>query len=115
MLLFTLLVTAIISLLTGSVYYFAKLERVEVFDKRLRSRATYNSQLYSLMGDSAFIFLRRMDTANTVGTVPRSIRVMSEDGTIIYRFDIPGVPAITVSNELRQETLAKGTDRKSVV
>jgi two-component system sensor histidine kinase ArlS len=109
MLLFTLLVTAIIALLTGSVYYFAKLERVEVFDKRLRSRATYNSQLYSLMGDSAFTFLRRMDTANTVGTASRSIRVISGDGTVLYRFDIPGVPPITVSNDLLQETLAKGT------
>jgi signal transduction histidine kinase len=110
MLLFTLLVTAIISLLTGSVYYFAKLERVEVFDKRLRSRATYNSQLYSLMGDSAFVFLRRMDTANTVGTASRSIRVISAaDGNILYRFDMPGVPPITVSNDLLQETLTKGT------
>jgi two-component system sensor histidine kinase ArlS len=109
MLLFTLLVTAIIALLTGSVYYFAKLERVEVFNKRLRSRATYNSQLYSLMGDSAFTFLRRMDTANTVGTASRSIRVISGDGTILYRFDIPGIPPITVSNDLIQETLARGT------
>jgi len=50
MLLFTLLVTAIILVLTLSVYYFARLERKEVFDKRLRARAGYNSQMYALMG-----------------------------------------------------------------
>ena len=64
MLLFTLLVTAIISLLTGSVYYFAKLERVQVFEKRLKARATYNTQLYALMGDSGITLLRRIDSAS---------------------------------------------------
>ena len=45
MLLFTLLVTAIISLLTWSVFYFARLERVRVFNRRLKARASYNTQL----------------------------------------------------------------------
>ena len=80
MLLFTLLVTAIISLLTSSVYYFAKLERKEVFERRLRSRAIYNTQLYSLMGDSAFGFMRRIDTASIVGTVvSRSIGIFTDE------------------------------------
>ena len=68
MLLFTLLVTGIISLLTGSVYYFARLERVQVFNKRLKARANYNTQLYSLMGDSALHLLGRMDTAPAAST-----------------------------------------------
>ena len=55
MLLFTLLVTAIISILTYSVYYFSHLERIQVFDKRLRSRANYNTQLYSMMGGDSCI------------------------------------------------------------
>src|ERR1700759_3647945 len=108
MLLFTLLVTAIISLLTGSVYYFAKLERVQVFKRRLKSRALYNMQLYSVMGDSAFRFLRRMDTASTVGTVAsRSIGIYSDDGKPLYRFDMPGAPPLRVTNELLQETRLK--------
>jgi hypothetical protein len=45
MLLFTLLVTAIISVLEYSVYYLARLERKEVFNKRLKARANYNTQL----------------------------------------------------------------------
>lgn len=100
MLLFTLLVTAIISLLTGSVYYFAKLERRQVFEKRLKARATYNMQVYTALGDSAFRFLRRMDSASVVGTVPsRSIAIFSDDGRSLYRFDIPGSTDMTLTPE----------------
>ena len=109
MLLFTLLVTAIISLLTWSVYYFAKLERVQAFEKRLKSRATYNMQLYSVMGDSAFTFLRRMDTASTVGTVAsRSVAIFTDNGKILYRFDMPGAPPLNVSQDLLEETRKSG-------
>ena len=109
MLLFTLLVTAIISLLTGSVFYFAKLERKQVYEKRLHSRASYNMQLYSLMGDSAFSLLRRMDTASIVGTVSsRSIGIYTDEGKVLYRFDMPGAPPLTVSQSLLQETKIKG-------
>ena len=91
MLLFTLLVTAIISLLTGSVYYFAKLERVQVFQKRLKARAIYNTQLYALMGDSGLHLLRRIDTVSLLGgSASRSIGMYSDQGTVLYRFDMPG-------------------------
>ena len=107
MLLFTLLVTAIISLLTWSVYYFSSLERVQVFNKRLRSRATYNSQLYSLMGDSAFNFMRRMDT--TGGLLPsRSVGIYTDDGKLLYKFDAPGSLPLNVTKDLLQETKEKG-------
>jgi len=107
MLLFTLLVTAIISLLTWSVYYFSSLERVQVFNKRLRARATYNSQLYSLMGDSAFNFMRRMDT--TGGLLPsRSVGIYTDDGKLLYKFDAPGSLPLNVTKDLLQETKEKG-------
>lgn len=109
MLLFTLLVTAIISLLAGSVYYFARLERVEVFDKRLRSRAAYNAQLLHIMGDSAFSMLRRMDTANTaVGTASRSIRVISDEGRLLYRFDMLNYPPFKLAPDLLDQARING-------
>lgn len=109
MLLFTLLVTAIMSLLTGSVFYFAKLERKEVFERRLRSRAVYNTQLYSLMGDSAFGFMRRIDTASMVGSpVTRSIGIFTDDGKELYRFDIPGSKPLTINELLLQQVKVKG-------
>ena len=110
MLLFTLLVTAIISLLTWSVFYFARLERKEVFNKRLRARANYNTQLYAMMGgDSAIRFLRKMDTSTTGGTLPsRSMVIYSDQGTILYRFDMPGTQPLTMAGDVRQEVLKKG-------
>ncbi len=107
MLLFTLLVTAIISLLTWGVYYFSSLERVQVFNKRLRSRATYNSQFYALMGDSAFDFMRRMDT--TGGLLPsRSLGIYTDGGKILYKYDAPGSLPLTVTPDILQEAKEKG-------
>ena len=65
MLLFTLLVTGIISLLTGSIYYSAKAERIAAFNRRLKGRANYNTQLYTMMGDSAFYYMRRNDSVSS--------------------------------------------------
>ncbi|MDP4246579.1 MAG: HAMP domain-containing sensor histidine kinase, partial [Bacteroidota bacterium] len=109
MLLFTLLVTAIISVLTFSVSYFARLERKQVFDKRLLARANYNTQLYALMGDTALTLLRRMDTTSTVGLLQsRSIGIYSDDGHVIYQFDMPGSQPLTVSPELIQDVKVRG-------
>ena len=58
MLLFIVLVTAIISILEYSVHYLATLERKDIFDRRLKGRANYNTQLYNrCMGDSALAIL----------------------------------------------------------
>jgi two-component system, OmpR family, sensor histidine kinase ArlS len=111
MLLFTLLVTAIISLLTYSVFYFARLERIQVFDKRLRSRANYSTQLYSVLGgDSAIKFMRKMDNTSSIGgALPsRSIAIYSDDGAVLYRFDMPGTQPLTLTTDLLQEVRAKG-------
>jgi two-component system sensor histidine kinase ArlS len=109
MLLFTLLVTGIISLLTGSIYYSARIGRMAAFDKRLKARANYNTQLYAQMGDSAIYLLRRMDTASIVGTlISRSLSIYSDDGKVVYRFEMPGSPPLAVSDTLLTEAREKG-------
>jgi two-component system sensor histidine kinase ArlS len=109
MLLFTLLVTAIILVLTLSVYYFARLERKEVFDRRLRARANYNSQMYALMGDSALAILHRMDTTSTGGLLPsRSIGVYSDAGKMLYKYDMPGSQPLVMTQEILEEVKARG-------
>lgn len=109
MLLFTLLVTAIIAILTLSVYYFAKLERREVFERRLKSRANYNTQLYALMGDSALSLLKKMDSTSIQGLMlGRSIAMFTEKGHELYRFDMPATPPLTVSEDILTEVIAKG-------
>lgn len=109
MLLFILLVTAIISILEYSIHYVATLERRDVFNKRLKARANYNTQLYALMGDSGLSLLRRMDTTSTVGLLPsRSIGIYSEEGKVLYQFDMPGTKHLSVSPEIIQEVKLKG-------
>jgi two-component system sensor histidine kinase ArlS len=109
MLLFTLLVTGIISLLTGSIYYSAKAERVAAFARRLKGRASYNVRLFSLPGDSAFSYMRRNDSlsaANVVGS--RTIGIYSEEGRPVYLFQPPGTKPIAVSDTVLREVREKG-------
>ena len=109
MLLFTLLVTGIISLLTGSIYYSSKAERVAAFDRRLKGRASYNIQLYTLMGDSAFSNIRRNDSLSAAGIVgSRSIAMFTEDGKRVYLFEMPGTPPMVVSDTLFRDVREKG-------
>ncbi|HUB61872.1 MAG TPA: HAMP domain-containing sensor histidine kinase [Puia sp.] len=109
MLLFTLLVTGIISLLTGSIYYSAKAERITAFNRRLKGRATYNTQLYTMMGDSAFFYMRRNDSVSAAGVVgSRSIAIYTDEGKLIYLYEMPGTAPIKVSDTLLQEVREKG-------
>src|SRR5579863_523881 len=109
MLLFTLLVTGIISLLTGSIYYSAKAERIAAFDRRLKGRADYNTRLFTMVGDSAYYYMRRNDSMSAAGIVgSRSIGIYTEEDRLIYLFEMPGTKHIAVSDTLLQEARAKG-------
>jgi signal transduction histidine kinase len=109
MTLFIVLVTAIISVLDYSVHYLATLERKEIFNKRLKARANYNTQYYAVMGDSGLSILRRMDTTSSVGQLPsRSICIYTDEGNLIYQFDWPGTHPLTASSEILQEARTKG-------
>lgn len=109
MLLFTLLVTGIISLLTWSIYYSARAERVTGFDRRLKARANYNTQLYALMGDSALYLLRRMDTASILGAAAnRSVALYSDEGKILYLFNMPGTAPLQVSMDFLNKVKQAG-------
>src|SRR5580658_1617030 len=109
MLLFTLLVTGIISLLTGSIYYSAKAERVAAFDRRLKGRADYNTRLFTMVGDSTYYYMRRNDSMSAAGIVgSRSIGIYTEDRKLIYLFEMPGTKPIAVSDTLLQEARGKG-------
>ncbi|WP_188935209.1 HAMP domain-containing sensor histidine kinase [Puia dinghuensis] len=109
MLLFTLLVTAIISLLTASVYYFIRFERKEVFEKRLKARATYNTNLYSIAGDSGLSLLRRIDSVSLIGaSVSRSIGMYTDQGKVLYKFEMPGTAPLRITPQLLEEARVNG-------
>lgn len=112
MLLFTLLVTAIISLLDFSVYYYSKLERKIIFDKRLKARANNAIQLYALLGDSGLSLQRRIDTASTIVVPSRSVVIYSAGGTDrgaeIYRFDVKGSEPLQMRPDILQDAMTAG-------
>lgn len=88
-LLFTLLVTAILLVLSTSIYYFTSLDRKEGFYKRLKSRATNNAELFIYFGDSSQNVLRRID-ANAIPLLPqKSVRIFDTLGNVLYAFDNP--------------------------
>jgi two-component system, OmpR family, sensor histidine kinase ArlS len=89
--LFTLLVTAILLLLSFSIYYFTSLERLETFKKRLKGRANNNAQLYTYFGDSSTAMLRRIDSGSTNTLVDKSVIIFNYLNQPVYEFNAQGV------------------------
>lgn len=97
--LFTLLVTAILLLLSFSIYYFTSLERLETFKKRLKGRANNNAQLYTYFGDSSTAMLRRIDSGSTNTLIDKSVIIFNYLNQPVYEFNAQGVqtPAVPVA------------------
>lgn len=88
--LFTLLVTAILLLLSFSIYYFTSLERLEAFKKRLKGRANNNAQLYTYFGDSSTTMLKRFDSGSTHTLQDKSVVIYNYLNQPVYEFNAPG-------------------------
>lgn len=99
-LLFTLLVTAILLVLSVSVYYFMSLDRKAGFYKRLKSRATNNAELFIYFGDSSQKVLRRID-ANAVPLLPqKSVRIFDTLGNVQYAYDNPDAVPLQIDSSV---------------
>ena len=103
-LLFALLVTAILVLVSVIVYYFTQADREDAFRKRLRSRANYNAQIYSLLSDSNYTILDRINRNATILLPKKSINIFSTEGKLLYEFLASDAEAIKISPSLIQET-----------
>jgi two-component system sensor histidine kinase ArlS len=108
-LIFTLLVTGIISLMAISIYYFSTLERRTVFNTRLKSRANYSAQLYSLFGDSSSAVLDRVDPVSASGFLPeRNIVIYTADGKMLYQFESPDSGPMAVNDDIFKKAIVNG-------
>jgi signal transduction histidine kinase len=83
--LFTLLVMAILSLLSLSIYYFSALERKSSFKTRLEARANGTVQLYLLFGDSSRQVLDRLDSSSQSFLPTKSITIYRNNGQLFYQ------------------------------
>ena len=106
--LFTLLVTAILLLLSFSIYYFTSLERLEAFKKRLKGRANNNAQLYTYFGDSSVTMLRRIDSGSTNTLLNKSVVIYNYLNQPVYEFNAPGVSTPPVSLPILEKARLNG-------
>jgi len=108
--LFVLLVTAILLLLSFSVYYFASLERTEAFRKRLKGRAGSSAQLYSLFGnnDSARQVLSQLDSAAAHVLPRKGISIYNSSNEQVYWYYEHEVDSIAATPEILQRTREEG-------
>lgn len=85
-LLFSLLVTAILLVVSLSVYYFNALERRNIFEKRLNSRANNNAQIFSYVSDTSTHFLDRINVSTLELLPNKSVEIYGLNGELIYQF-----------------------------
>lgn len=88
--LFTLLVTAILLLLSFSIYYFTAQERLEAFKKRLKGRANNNAQLFTYFADSSNAMLTRLDSGSTNTLFRKSVVIYDYLNKPVYEFNARG-------------------------
>lgn len=105
-LLFTLLVTLILLGVSFSVYYFASLERRQLFKKRLTARANNNAQIYSYFGDSSRPVLNH---TNSMEMLPRrTVEIFTLTGRLIYRYHGEKDDSIRVDADVIGEAIRSG-------
>jgi len=98
-LLFTLLVATILLGLTVLVYYLSAVERKDVFNKRLRSRASNNAQIFDYFGDSSVNMLRRID-AGALSLLPqKSVVIIDTLGNYLYHYELQDAAPIHPDEE----------------
>lgn len=85
-LLFAILVTIILSVVSISVYLFSVQERELAFSKKIVNRAMSTAQVYAGIHNNDYSVLERIDLAAVASLHNRAIVITSADGDIRYSF-----------------------------
>jgi two-component system, OmpR family, sensor histidine kinase ArlS len=99
-LLFTLLVTGILSLISYSVYYFTDLSRQEIFQLRLKAGAGNRANLFSILGENTISTMQKIDSSSMSSIPKRAIVIYNGDGQLVYSFYGSGVRPLVVNKQL---------------
>ncbi len=103
-LLFALLVTLILAIISLSIYFTSAAEREDTFKTRLLNRALSTAKVYADLSGQNFSLLRRMDTAAVASLYNKSITIARANGTAAYMFsDIPG-DSFLLTREIIEQT-----------
>jgi two-component system, OmpR family, sensor histidine kinase ArlS len=107
--LFTLLVTAILLVLSISVHYFTSIQRFDAFKKRLKGRANNDGQLFSYFGDSDSTrsVLYRIDSASAFTLYQKSVMIFNYLDQPVYTFNVKNIDSILPSKDVLKEARLK--------
>jgi two-component system, OmpR family, sensor histidine kinase ArlS len=106
-LLFTLLVSGIISLISYSVYYFTDLGRQQIFQSRLQAGASNRASLFSILGENTISIMQKIDSSSMSSIPKRAIVIYNENDQQVYSFYGSGVRPLTINSQLLSEIKAK--------
>ncbi len=101
--LFTVLVTIILMVINLSVYYLTSAESKKIFDKRLKSRASSNAQIYDYFGDTSINMLRRIDSSALALLPQKSVIISDTSGNILYRHEGPNAEKLQLDAAMIQD------------
>ena len=107
-LLFTLIVTAILLVMSFLVYYFSSLDRQDIFIKRLTSRANNNAQLFSYMKDTSRIFLDRINYSSLELLPEKTVEIYRLNGERMYKYSSGVFDSTYVTPEIIQAAITNG-------
>ncbi|HRE50907.1 MAG TPA: ATP-binding protein [Flavitalea sp.] len=107
-LLFTALVTAILLVVSFSVYYFNSLERKDMFKKRLKSRANNNAQIFTYFLDSNRTVLNRINTSSLESLPHKSVGIYNVRGIPLYEYNADDAQPLHFSRDHIQQVIHEG-------
>lgn len=107
-LLFTLLVTAILLVLNISIYYLSALEVREVFQKRLKSRASNNAQIFSYSGENSINILRKIDGGTLAMLPQKTVGIFDTSGQELYYYNSENADSLKVDKALLEGIVSSG-------
>ena len=107
-LLFSLLVTAILLVVSIIVYYFTYLVRQDIFMKRLSSRANNNAQVFRYVKSNDRDFLDRINTSSMEVLPDKSVGIYSLKGDPYYIYSSDSTQLLGVTSEVIESAVKNG-------
>jgi Signal transduction histidine kinase len=107
--LFALLVTAILLILSISVYYFSSVQRAEAFVRRLKGRANNDGQLFSYFGDSdsTRAILHRIDSSSAFTLPNKQVIIFDYLDRPVYTYNVTHIDSVIPDKNIIKQARLK--------
>lgn len=107
-LLFALLVSVMLFILSLVVYYFLALERQNAIKTRLQSRAQYTDHIYTALEKSSYSFLDKINSNSSYLLPELYVGIFELNGTPVYQYSADSSKINNISREILSGTLING-------